>query len=137
MVLLMLLLLLLLSRLLSCKSGPGIKTGRGFSSLKIHGWIAQAKVVSIALLDVGVELEHVENSLRVFCVVLFCYGRGSEEACPLFGKPGECAGNWIEAYMHLVHKVSGRGDAHEWGSAVNVVHPVTAYIEIGLDEGMT
>jgi hypothetical protein len=70
-------------------------------------------VLLLALLDVGVELEHVEDGLRVFSIVLLGDSAAGEEAGPLLGEPREGAGDGIEADMHLVHKVGRVGDPHQ------------------------
>lgn len=73
-------------------------------------------------LILGVELEDVEDSLRVPCVVLLRDGRRGEKASPLFGQSGEGPRNWIEADVNLVDEV--RRSARTQGRVVvDVVHP--------------
>ena len=78
-----------------------------------HARRAEAELVALALLDVGVELEDVEDGLRVLGVVLLGDGAAREEPSPLLGEAGERARDGVEPDVDLVDEVGRARDADE------------------------
>jgi hypothetical protein len=72
---------------------------------------------------VRVELEDVEDGLWVTSSFLLCDGRRGEQLGPLWRKSSEASRHWVKPDVHLVNKVGGLADAHEWGARVDVFHP--------------
>jgi hypothetical protein len=106
--------------------GGGGAGGRGRAER--GGAERHAELLHLALLVVRVELEHVEDRLRVLGVVLARDGRLGEQLGPLRREAGERARDGVEADVDLVHEVGRVRDAHERRARVDVVLPAVELV---------